>query len=245
MSVRLLASVLAAVPMSTATPAQSHYPASWGEPPEIQTMDYVPLAGGYGHGSSSLSHWILSNIKNDISAGRVQYPPRFGEPPVIQTKDRRELPFGYGYGSGTLATWLTSFAKQMYDEDASEYGGASGVISLDLGSEPPTSHEELKFPDSWGQPPEIQTEDYVALAGGYGHGSSTLSKWILSNIQKDASSQKVEYPPAFGQPPLMQTRDYVQLPFGYGGGSGTLAKWLSEKAKEIYSEDASEFDPVV
>jgi len=34
------------------------FPASWGKPPEIQTKDYVPLPNGFGHGSSTLLHWI-------------------------------------------------------------------------------------------------------------------------------------------------------------------------------------------
>jgi len=241
----VLVFALAAVPMSIGTPAQPVFPASWGEPPALQTMDYVALAGGYGHSSGTLSNWIQTNIRDDIRAGKVQYPPSFGEPPSHQTKDYRQLPFGYGYGSGTLERWLTSFAKEIYEEDASEYGGAPAAISLDHGSQSLAKHDELEFPKSWGEPPEVRTEDYVPLAGGYGHGSSTLSKWILGNIQKDVSARNVQYPPAFGHQPLMQTRDYTTLPFGYGHGSGTILKWLSEKAKEIYKEDASEFDIVV
>ena len=42
-----------------------------------------------------------------------------------------------------------------------------------------------EFPLHWGKPPEIQTRDYVELPGGYGHGSSTLAKWIASNLEKD------------------------------------------------------------
>jgi len=39
------------------------FPATWGEPPEIQTKDYRPLPHGYGHGSSTLYHWIMENKK--------------------------------------------------------------------------------------------------------------------------------------------------------------------------------------
>jgi len=42
-----------------------------------------------------------------------------------------------------------------------------------------------QFPSRWGKPPEIQTKDYVELPEGYGHGSSTLKKWILANLEKD------------------------------------------------------------
>ena len=39
------------------------FPANWGKPPEIQTKDYRPLPYGYGHGSSTLYHWIIKNKK--------------------------------------------------------------------------------------------------------------------------------------------------------------------------------------
>ena len=39
------------------------FPRNWGKPPEIQTKDYRPLPEGYGHGSSTLYHWITENKK--------------------------------------------------------------------------------------------------------------------------------------------------------------------------------------
>lgn len=42
-----------------------------------------------------------------------------------------------------------------------------------------------EFPVHWGKPPEIQTQDYVELPAGYGHGSSTLAKWITANLNRD------------------------------------------------------------
>lgn len=49
---------------------------------------------------------------------------------------------------------------------------------------------ELKkpLPAHWGKPPEIQTQDYVELPDGYGHGSSTLRSWIAANLTKDETS---------------------------------------------------------
>ncbi len=41
------------------------------------------------------------------------------------------------------------------------------------------------FPVQWGSPPEIQTQDYVELPAGYGHGSSTLAKWITASLNRD------------------------------------------------------------
>ena len=41
------------------------------------------------------------------------------------------------------------------------------------------------FPPHWGNPPRIQTKDFRPLPHGFGMGSSTLAKWILSNVKKD------------------------------------------------------------
>ena len=54
-----------------ATQAQRKpFPKHWGEPPQIQTRDYRPLPGGYGHGSSTLVAWIQSNLEKDAAARR-------------------------------------------------------------------------------------------------------------------------------------------------------------------------------
>lgn len=44
---------------------QKELPKHWGAPPEIQTMDYVMLPDGYGHGSSTLRNWIAANLVKD------------------------------------------------------------------------------------------------------------------------------------------------------------------------------------
>ena len=43
------------------------------------------------------------------------------------------------------------------------------------------------FPAHWGEPPKLETRDYRELPGGFGHGSSTLAKWIETNLAKDAA----------------------------------------------------------
>jgi hypothetical protein len=53
-----------------------------------------------------------------------------------------------------------------------------------------------EFPKHWGQPPAIQTRDYVPLPDGYGHGSSTLARWIAANLEKDRAAQPFPAPPA-------------------------------------------------
>lgn len=45
------------------SPSGKPFPAKWGKPPDIQTKDYRPLPYGYGHGSSTLYHWIMENKK--------------------------------------------------------------------------------------------------------------------------------------------------------------------------------------
>ena len=47
------------------------FPSHWGPPPSIQTRDMRPLPGGYGHGSSTLFHWIQKNLDADNRS-----PPR-------------------------------------------------------------------------------------------------------------------------------------------------------------------------
>jgi len=56
------------VPVSDTPPnTLSRFPAHWGPVPEIQTMDYVVLPGGYGMGSSSLANWIRRNMEADAA----------------------------------------------------------------------------------------------------------------------------------------------------------------------------------
>jgi hypothetical protein len=58
----LIVSLLAA---NAAPAAAMKFPAHWGAPPQIQTMDYRPLPGGYGFGSSTLANWIQKNLDTD------------------------------------------------------------------------------------------------------------------------------------------------------------------------------------
>ncbi|MCL4786246.1 MAG: hypothetical protein KJ070_05540 [Verrucomicrobia bacterium] len=53
-----------------------------------------------------------------------------------------------------------------------------------------------EFPTHWGQPPAIQTRDYVTLPDGYGHGSSTLARWIAANLEKDKAAKPSPASPA-------------------------------------------------
>ena len=45
------------------SPNGKPFPVNWGKPPEIETKDYRLLPYDYGHGSSTLYHWIIKNIE--------------------------------------------------------------------------------------------------------------------------------------------------------------------------------------
>lgn len=68
----LIGFVLAATLLAEIT---KEFPVRWGPPPEIQTRDYVELPGGFGHGSSTLKHWIAANLAKDQTAGDTTKPP--------------------------------------------------------------------------------------------------------------------------------------------------------------------------
>lgn len=67
------------------------FPAHWGVPPKIQTMDFVALPGGYGNGSSTLAKWIAQNLEKDQqkSGGDASSPP-----PALFSADFETLPTG-------------------------------------------------------------------------------------------------------------------------------------------------------
>jgi hypothetical protein len=67
----------------------SPYPASWGEPPAVQTRDIVPLPGG-GYGSSTERNWIIANMNGqaqpaqDPYGSSTPYPQRpYADPPQM------------------------------------------------------------------------------------------------------------------------------------------------------------------
>ena len=131
-------SLLLSLALAVAARALPEFPKSWGPPPRIMTMDYVPLAGGYGHGGSSLSMWIYGKIQEDLAQGRPQFPPAFGPPPEAQTRDLRMLPFGYGRGSSTMMAWLEKNAKEVFQESPEEFQAMEKVLQKRAKKSPPT-----------------------------------------------------------------------------------------------------------
>jgi hypothetical protein len=62
-------------------------------------------------------------------------------------------------------------------------------LSLLAGATLAVGAEKKSFPVHWGQPPRIETRDYVDLPSGYGKGSSTMRNWINANLEKDKLAQ--------------------------------------------------------
>jgi len=55
-----------------------------------------------------------------------------------------------------------------------------------VGQRPGGKEASKPFPQHWGDPPAIQTQDYRKLPGGYGFGSSTLANWIQEKLDNDS-----------------------------------------------------------
>ncbi len=111
MAMRFILSVLLTAGLTASAAVTKQFPRHWGSPPRIQTMDVVPLPGGFGSGSSTLGTWIKRHLDRDQRQPDAvpklkPYPAHWGPPPRIQTRDYRPLPGGYGSGSSTLARWI-------------------------------------------------------------------------------------------------------------------------------------------
>jgi hypothetical protein len=108
---KFLTLVLLITTVATSAAVKKQFPRHWGSPPKIQTMDIIPLPGGYGSGSSTLGSWIKRNMDRDqrqpnAVTKQKPFPAHWGPPPRIQTRDYRPLPGGYGSGSSTLGRWI-------------------------------------------------------------------------------------------------------------------------------------------
>ncbi|YCM45415.1 DUF5060 domain-containing protein [Verrucomicrobiaceae bacterium 227] len=120
-----------------------------------------------------------------------------------------------------LASWapLTASGQQ-----AARPQGNTEVAEAAKSKKPPA------YPDHWGKPPRIQTRDIVDLPAPYGKGSSTLRRWIQSNLKKDQAKEKPAPKPAV-KPLLLSAKDFP----AQGGFYLDKGKWLAinpEKNKE-------------
>src|SRR5207247_7091586 len=64
---------------------------------------------------------------------------------------------------------------------------AAAVVTLGFSINLLWAQVTKEFPAHWGTPPGIQTQDYVELPAGYGHGSSTPANSIAANPARDKS----------------------------------------------------------
>lgn len=107
----MMAALALSVTMMTAQ-VKKDFPAHWGKPPEIQTQDYVVLPAGYGHGSSTLKHWINANLTRDNAQAErgIAQPPgeAISRKPPLYTNNFQhaklgELPDDLKFANGEFA----------------------------------------------------------------------------------------------------------------------------------------------
>ncbi len=85
--------------------AKKPYPDHWGDPPAIQTRDYVPLPGGYGHGSSTLKSWIQENLDRDAAQAQAALPKKERSREPALAGDRGADGDGAVVVSGEMKAW--------------------------------------------------------------------------------------------------------------------------------------------
>jgi len=79
-----------------------------------------------------------------------------------------------------------------------------------------------RFPAHWGPPPRIETRDLRKLPGDYGFGSSTLARWIQTNLDKDqrtgggTSATQRDWRMDFQQAELGQLPEGITVQTGLG-----------------------------
>ena len=89
------------------------------------------------------------------------------------------------------------------------------------------------YPTHWGQPPRIQTRDFVELPEPYGKGSGTLKKWIEEKMEEDAAAADEGTERRFADPSATETSSSKWPDTDLTGMTGEEAK------QEINSVDPS------
>ena len=171
---KLLIALLVA--MASAVPPQ--FPESWGEQPMVQTMDYRPLPGGYGHGSSTLSAWILEQMaKEREKTGHGARPARGM--------------FSFSRGAGTI------LASRPLGRALVNFSRWPTLHTRPLLSPPPhpsfVPSLAVSYPPAFGEPPRMQTRDLRPLPFGYGMGSGTLATWLSRKAEEVYQETVDEY----------------------------------------------------
>jgi hypothetical protein len=84
---------------------------------------------------------------------------------------------------------------------------STGLIEL---KPPKISKPRPHFPRHWGHPPRIQVRDHVELPKNFGHGSSTLAKWISDNLTKDLEKERPQPKPPLKPEPRPKLPEGLQ-----------------------------------
>jgi hypothetical protein len=139
------------------------FPAHWGKPPEVQTMDYVEWPAGYGHGSSTLRHWIQANLLKDQAAQGTNAAPAVLYANDFEKAELGQLPDGFMVLGGEFAVQrdgtnqvlelpgapLDSFGMQFGPALRADVAVTARVFSTNKGRRVPTFGVGLGGVSGW------------------------------------------------------------------------------------------------
>jgi len=228
------------------------FPAHWGQPPEIQTMDYRPLPGGYGFGSSTLAAWIQRNLDKDaasasgalaLSAQDLMFAAEGyyldkGKWLAINpgknkaAKAQTAFPFPSGRYDVTLQAVGESVGRSTYQMAVND--SRIGDFTCPLSTE--TFEEGAKFATTW-KNIELNSGDIILLSSQVGSEDgqefsrarvaklsfSAADEPTKAAVAKMAATKPVAEAPKPAGPPLVQPR----RPDGAGQVevTGELKQW--------------------
>ena len=160
-----------------------------------------------------LMRYLLPALLVVCVASLDQYPPV--DPPVVGPIDMNYYTLQLGI-EGTPP-------RTQAEVEAAEINAMKG-ITLRGYSPYKTAPTPLTFPSSWGEPPEPErhVQRCMPLPGGYGHGSSSLGRWIEEHMKREQKQKAtISYPPAFGEPPHV-SNPYLTKTFWDNGSAKEL-----------------------
>lgn len=146
------------------------------EPKRLECEDRSTLsAGDLPPSSSSSAFNSLSHLSRALYGGRPS--PVFALATSLQSRESRDTsPHSKALVRGRPCLSLhRRFAHALLWI----------ALSLQVGVQALSAAPNKAFPEHWGEPPMIQTRDYVEWPGGYGQGSGTVAQWISQNMEKD------------------------------------------------------------
>ena len=234
-----------AFPEVAKAPAEKSFPAHWGEPPQIQTMDYVPLPGGYGHGSSTMARWIQANLDKDAAAAERAFVMEAASFPTEGTgyyldsgkwlainpsnhekaKAASAFPFPSGKYHVTLHAVGESDGKSTYEVIIN--GTSIGKHTCPLSTE--TYEEAAKFNATW-KNIEVNSGDVIEVASAIASEDGqehSRARWARLSFQPaDVATKAAAASVVVGAKPVREVvaKPVVPLVLPRGeDGDGTVA----------------------